>query len=295
MPEGRYTTVIDRLRPHGALAGDIVHLDGRVLGRHEGVTRYTIGQRRGLNVAVGDPLFVVRLDADAPPGDRRPARGPAHRRPDPEGNQLAGRRGVAGGGGGGRQAGPRPRPLHPRAGPGAARPDRRPARRWSSTPPEEGVAPGQACVLYDAAEPEPRAGRRFHRGDGATRLNHATFAHQEPSARRHVRRSRRHRLLRPHAHGRLPGRPGRRQRHPAGGGGGAGGGGAGRRRAGGRRSDLHGLRAAGGPGPGAGPSGGARGAGLPTSVQATTVNKMCGSGMQAAILAHDALAAGSAT
>jgi tRNA-specific 2-thiouridylase len=65
VPEGRYTTIIDRLRPHGAEAGEIVHLDGRVLGRHEGVTRYTIGQRRGLNVAVGDPLFVVRIDADA--------------------------------------------------------------------------------------------------------------------------------------------------------------------------------------------------------------------------------------
>jgi tRNA-specific 2-thiouridylase len=65
VPEGRYTTVIDRLRPHGAEAGDIIHLDGRILGRHEGVTRYTIGQRRGLNVAVGDPLFVVRIDADA--------------------------------------------------------------------------------------------------------------------------------------------------------------------------------------------------------------------------------------
>src|SRR6185436_15641992 len=65
VPEGRYTTVIDRLRPHGAEPGDIVHLDGRVLGRHEGVTRYTIGQRRGLNVAVGDPLFVVRIDAEA--------------------------------------------------------------------------------------------------------------------------------------------------------------------------------------------------------------------------------------
>src|SRR5690349_18199323 len=65
VPEGRYTTIIDRIRPHGAEPGDIVHLDGRVLGRHEGVTRYTIGQRRGLNVAVGDPLFVVRIDADA--------------------------------------------------------------------------------------------------------------------------------------------------------------------------------------------------------------------------------------
>ncbi len=63
VPEGRYTTIIDRLRPEGALAGDVVHLDGRILGRHEGVTRYTVGQRRGLNIAVGDPLFVVRIDA----------------------------------------------------------------------------------------------------------------------------------------------------------------------------------------------------------------------------------------
>ena len=64
MPEGRYTTIVDRLRPHGALPGDIVHLDGRVLGRHEGISRYTVGQRRGLNVAVGEPLFVVKLNAD---------------------------------------------------------------------------------------------------------------------------------------------------------------------------------------------------------------------------------------
>jgi len=66
VPEGKYTTVIDRLRPQGAIPGEIVHVDGRVLGRHEGVTRYkTVGQRRGLNIAVGDPLFVVRLDAEA--------------------------------------------------------------------------------------------------------------------------------------------------------------------------------------------------------------------------------------
>ncbi len=64
VPEGKYHTVIDRIRPQGALPGEIVHMDGRVLGRHEGVTRYTIGQRRGLNIAVGDPLFVTKIDAD---------------------------------------------------------------------------------------------------------------------------------------------------------------------------------------------------------------------------------------
>ena len=67
VPEGKYHTVIDRLRPQGAVAGDIVHMDGRNLGRHEGVTRYTIGQRKGLNVGggTGEPLFVTRIDADA--------------------------------------------------------------------------------------------------------------------------------------------------------------------------------------------------------------------------------------
>ena len=39
-------------------------MDGRVLGRHEGVIRYTVGQRRGLGIAAGDPLYVVRLDAE---------------------------------------------------------------------------------------------------------------------------------------------------------------------------------------------------------------------------------------
>jgi tRNA-uridine 2-sulfurtransferase len=66
VPEGKYHTVIDRLRPHGAEPGDIVHMDGRNMGRHEGVTRYTIGQRKGLNVGggTGQPLFVTRIDAD---------------------------------------------------------------------------------------------------------------------------------------------------------------------------------------------------------------------------------------
>lgn len=64
VPEGKYVTLIDRLRPQGALPGDIVHLDGRVLGQHQGVTRYTVGQRRGLNVAVGEPLFVVKINPD---------------------------------------------------------------------------------------------------------------------------------------------------------------------------------------------------------------------------------------
>ena len=65
MPEGRYADVILKLRPDGAEPGDIVHLDGRVLGRHEGIIHYTIGQRRGLGIAEGEPLYVVRIDAAA--------------------------------------------------------------------------------------------------------------------------------------------------------------------------------------------------------------------------------------
>jgi tRNA-specific 2-thiouridylase len=65
VPEGKYTTLINKLRPQGMEKGDIRHIDGRVLGTHDGITGYTIGQRRGLNVAVGEPLFVTRIDADA--------------------------------------------------------------------------------------------------------------------------------------------------------------------------------------------------------------------------------------
>jgi tRNA-specific 2-thiouridylase len=63
VPNGSYAKVIERLRPGVAEAGDIVHVDGRILGRHEGVIHYTVGQRRGLGVATGEPLFVAKLDA----------------------------------------------------------------------------------------------------------------------------------------------------------------------------------------------------------------------------------------
>ncbi len=64
VPQGRYTSVIEKLRPGAAEPGDIVHLDGRVLGTHDGIIKYTIGQRRHLGVATGEPLYVVGLDAD---------------------------------------------------------------------------------------------------------------------------------------------------------------------------------------------------------------------------------------
>jgi tRNA-specific 2-thiouridylase len=62
VPNGSYASVIEKLRPGAVEPGDIVHLDGRVLGRHDGVIHYTVGQRRGLGIGGGDPLYVVRLD-----------------------------------------------------------------------------------------------------------------------------------------------------------------------------------------------------------------------------------------
>ena len=64
VPQGKYSDIIARLKPMAAAPGEIVHIDGRVLGRHEGIVRYTIGQRRGIGIASGEPLYVVHLDAE---------------------------------------------------------------------------------------------------------------------------------------------------------------------------------------------------------------------------------------
>ena len=63
VPSGRYSEVIERLKPGASQPGEIVGLDGRVLGSHAGIIHFTVGQRRGLAVAAGRPLYVVRLDA----------------------------------------------------------------------------------------------------------------------------------------------------------------------------------------------------------------------------------------
>ena len=67
VPTGRYSDLVARLRPDAMTAGEIVHVDGRVLGTHRGLAHYTVGQRKGLGLAESrdtgsDPLYVVRLD-----------------------------------------------------------------------------------------------------------------------------------------------------------------------------------------------------------------------------------------
>ena len=148
VPEGKYSTLIDKLRPGAAGVGEIVHLDGRVLGHHEGVTRYTVGQRRGLNVAVGDPLFVVKIE----PEFKRVIVGPREALltrtltmketnwlGDEASLEDAAARGVA--------ILARVRSTRDPAPARLMLRDGGPVVTFDM--PEEGVSPGQACVLYD--------------------------------------------------------------------------------------------------------------------------------------------------
>ncbi len=63
VPQGKYQDIVEKLRPGSIEPGEIVHIDGRVMGEHTGVINFTVGQRRGLGLATGEPLFVVKLDA----------------------------------------------------------------------------------------------------------------------------------------------------------------------------------------------------------------------------------------
>ena len=74
VPGGNYRDVVRALRPDASEPGDVVHVDGRVLGRHTGISGFTVGQRRGLGItAGGKALYVVRIDAP----ERRVVVGPS--------------------------------------------------------------------------------------------------------------------------------------------------------------------------------------------------------------------------
>jgi tRNA-specific 2-thiouridylase len=151
VPAGRYSDMIERLLPGAAEAGDIVHLDGRVLGRHAGVLHYTIGQRRGLGVAAGEPLYVVALDARA----ARVVVGPREALE----TSRARLRDVNWIGDGdledipehGLPIGARVRSTRP---PAPAR--LLPGGEVEFDAPESGVSPGQACVFYASCDPRAR-------------------------------------------------------------------------------------------------------------------------------------------
>jgi tRNA-uridine 2-sulfurtransferase len=155
VPSGHYADVIERLRPGASGPGEIVGLDGSVLGHHDGIIHFTVGQRRGLGIATGTPLYVVRLDAAA----RRVVVGPREalrtsRIQLREINWL--------GDGSIEQALERraeiyvkvrstrpPQPAWLRAGAGGG-------LEVELIDGEEGVSPGQACAFYDAAVGQAR-------------------------------------------------------------------------------------------------------------------------------------------
>ena len=153
VPTGRYTDLIERLKPQAVEPGEIVDLGGRVLGRHDGIVRFTVGQRRGLGIAAAEPLYVVRLDAKAHrvvvgPREALRTRSIELR----EVNWIG--EGVLPAAGDRREVFVKVRSTRP------AQP------AWLRTVDgvcevelidgEEGVSPGQACVLYDAPAGQAR-------------------------------------------------------------------------------------------------------------------------------------------
>jgi tRNA-specific 2-thiouridylase len=153
VPAGHYSDVIERLRPGAAQPGEIVDLAGRVLGRHDGIVHFTVGQRRGLGIAAGAPLYVVRLDAAA----RRVVVGP---REALDVRRMA-LRDVNWLGDGELDAALDGTEVFVKV-----RSTRPPQAAWLKrgrdgvevelAGSEQGVAPGQACVFYDAGHGQAR-------------------------------------------------------------------------------------------------------------------------------------------
>ena len=146
VPSGRYAGVIERLRPGAAEPGDIVDEAGRVLGRHEGIIHYTVGQRRGLGIAGPEPLYVLAVDA----ARREVVVGPheALLRDRVFTGPLAWIGGDAPAPGEERAVVARLRSSHPGASARLARGADGTAEVTLDEP-ENATAPGQACVLYD--------------------------------------------------------------------------------------------------------------------------------------------------
>ena len=147
VPDGNYASVIEKLRPGAADPGEIVDMQGRVIGAHRGVIHYTIGQRRGLGIGgLGDPLYVVRLD----PATRRVIVGPK----EALSTRTVALREINWIGDGGFEAtaehpvSVRIRSTRPPR-PAVIRPLSADQAEVELLDPEEGVSPGQACVFYE--------------------------------------------------------------------------------------------------------------------------------------------------
>lgn len=146
VPDGNYARVIEKLRPGAADPGDIVDLEGHVLGQHHGVIHYTIGQRKGLGIGgLSEPLYVVRLDPESRCVVVGPKAALATRRvPIREINWLGDAAFTS------RtewELEVKLRSTRPPA-PAVIRPISEQEAEVELLNPEEGVSPGQACVFY---------------------------------------------------------------------------------------------------------------------------------------------------
>ncbi|MGP0106637.1 tRNA 2-thiouridine(34) synthase MnmA [Rhodoblastus sp.] len=159
VPTGRYSDIVEKLAPQAAQPGEIVHVDGRVLGRHNGVMHFTIGQRRGLGLgaaaaSAGEPLYVVRIDAARARVTVGPRSALATRRVALRDVNWIGPGGLEEAARSGREIAVRVRSTRP---PAPALLELRDGRIWVEfVDDESGVAPGQACVFYDSVEPRAR-------------------------------------------------------------------------------------------------------------------------------------------
>lgn len=157
VPDGNYASVIEKLRPGAAEPGEIVHADGRVLGSHEGVIHYTIGQRRGLGIGgLSEPLYVVRLDVDKKqvvvgPKEMLATRTVPVREINWLGDEPFTSRDQW-------EISVKVRSTRPPRG-AIIRPLSETTAEVELLTPEEGISPGQACVFYD-----PESSRIFGGG-----------------------------------------------------------------------------------------------------------------------------------
>jgi tRNA-specific 2-thiouridylase len=145
VPTGGYAAVVQKLKPGAAEPGEIVDLGDRVLGRHDGVINFTVGQRKGLGIAGGDPLYVLRLE----PERRRVVVGPRAALGETR-VQLGGVNwlGDARPNSGGQRVVVKLRSTQPPL-PATLYLDGEGGGEVVLDAPALGVAPGQACVCYD--------------------------------------------------------------------------------------------------------------------------------------------------
>jgi tRNA-uridine 2-sulfurtransferase len=151
VPSGHYTDMIERLLPGASVPGEIVHEDGRVLGRHAGIVNYTIGQRRGIGVAAAQALYVVALDAPKARVIVGPRSSLATTRLRLRDVNWIGPGAFAALPARGLSIAARVRSTRPPA-PALLMP----TAEIEFVEPESGVSPGQACVFYDSLDPGAR-------------------------------------------------------------------------------------------------------------------------------------------